>query len=84
MNGELHRMDEPAMEYANGDKRWFINSKLHRVDGPAVEYDSGSKEWWIDDKKYFKKDFNKIIKEAKALPLELRLIDPRWWVREMK
>ena len=27
LNGNLHREDGPACEYANGDKRWYIDGK---------------------------------------------------------
>jgi hypothetical protein len=92
----LHREDGPAMEWADGfSKQWFLNGKLHRIDGPAVEwatgdkqwsveYADGDKEWWIDNKEYSEKDFDQITKEVKALPLELKLTDPRDWVREWK
>jgi len=36
-NGELHREDGPAIEYANGNKFWYKNGELHREDGPAIE-----------------------------------------------
>ena len=45
-DGKFHREDGPAVEWANGDKSWYINDKLHRTDGPAIEYASGSKEWY--------------------------------------
>ena len=45
----LHREDGPAVEYANGNKEWYINDKLHREDGPAVEYINGYKAWWLND-----------------------------------
>ena len=45
--GRLHRIDGPAVEYANGDKAWHLDGKLHRVGGPAIEYRSGSKEWFL-------------------------------------
>jgi hypothetical protein len=45
-----HREDGPAIEYASGDKSWFINGKLHRENGPAVEYANGDKEWCINGK----------------------------------
>lgn len=32
----LHREDGPAIEYASGDKEWWLNNVLHREDGPAV------------------------------------------------
>lgn len=47
---ELHREDGPAVEWANGDKVWWINDKRHRLDGPAIEWASGHKEWWINNK----------------------------------
>jgi hypothetical protein len=83
LNGKLHRVDGPAIE-ADKFKKWYVNGKLHRVDGPAQEYSNGDRRWWIDDQRLYKKDFDQTIQEAKALPLELRLTDPRWWVREMK
>ena len=45
--GKLHREDGPAVEYADGDKAWFLHGKLHREDGPACEYADGSKFWYL-------------------------------------
>ena len=45
-NGKFHRLDGPAIEYADGDKAWYQNGKLHRLDGPAVEFANGDDEWW--------------------------------------
>jgi len=49
-NGELHRLDGPAYEYANGSKEWWVNGKRHRVDGPAIEFQDGYKAWLLNDK----------------------------------
>ena len=49
--GKLHRLDAPAIEYANRNKLWYQEGKLHRLDGPAVEYASGTREWWINGEK---------------------------------
>jgi len=49
-NGKLHREDGPAIEFANGNKYWWIDGKRHREDGPAIEYNNGNKEWWINGK----------------------------------
>ena len=49
LNGQYHREDGPACEYANGTKRWYLNGKLHREDGPAIEYADGTKRWWLND-----------------------------------
>ena len=27
LNGQLHREDGPAVEYANGDKYWYLNGQ---------------------------------------------------------
>ena len=32
-NGELHRENGPAVEYANGDKYWFLNDRLYKIQG---------------------------------------------------
>jgi hypothetical protein len=57
---------------------------FHRIDGPAVEFGEEWGRWYIDNKEISKKDFDTVIQEVKSLPLEFRLTDPRWWVREMK
>jgi len=48
----LHRLDGPAIEYANGTKGWYIDGKCHRLDGPAIEYPDGSKSWYVDGKRH--------------------------------
>ena len=53
-DGDRHRIDGPAIEYANGYKAWWINGKLHREDGPAVEYADGSKEWYQNGQRHRK------------------------------
>jgi hypothetical protein len=45
-NDQRHRIDGPAVEWANGDKEWWQNGQRHRTDGPATEYVDGRKEWW--------------------------------------
>jgi hypothetical protein len=65
-NGELHRTDGPAVEYAGGGKFWFQNGMKHRIDGPAIEYRDGTKYWYkngevhrIDGPAYCDKDGTK-------------------------
>jgi hypothetical protein len=41
-----HKVDGPAVEYADGSNEWYINGKRHREGGPAVEYADGFKEWY--------------------------------------
>jgi len=46
----LHRVDGPAIEYADGRKDWFIDGKRHREDGPACEWVNGDTSWYFDGK----------------------------------
>ena len=48
-DGQLHREDGPAIEYADGSKFWYLNGELHREDGPAID-EYGSKYWYINGK----------------------------------
>ena len=47
LNGERHREDGPAIEYAGGDKCWYLNDQLHREDGAAIEYANGDIKYWF-------------------------------------
>ena len=47
LNGQLHRIDGPAIEHANGTKDWYKHGKLHREDGPALEH-NGTKIWYLN------------------------------------
>jgi len=49
---QLHRLEGPAVEYADGYKAWWFDGKRHRLDGPAVEYANGYKAWWVEDKRH--------------------------------
>ena len=49
-NGELHRLDGPAVIYANGTEEWYQNGELHRDDGPAVINADGTEEWFKNGK----------------------------------
>ena len=44
--GQLHRLDGPAIERADGTKYWYQNGLRHRTDGPAIERANGTKEWF--------------------------------------
>ena len=52
LNGELHRIDGPAIERLNGTKLWYLNGKYHRVDGPAVEDSNGYKAWFLNGERH--------------------------------
>jgi hypothetical protein len=47
---KFHRLDGPAIEYADGTKSWYCDGKLHRTDGPAIEYADGNKCWCVNGK----------------------------------
>jgi len=61
-NGNLHRTDGPAIEYANGAKSWYIDANLHRTNGPAIEYANGDKRWFLNGNEY---SFDKFVIKAK-------------------
>jgi hypothetical protein len=64
-NGQLYRVDGPAIDHVNGDKVWFQHGKLHRVDGPAVEWSNGYKHWFYQDKHIdcqSQQEFEKLLK----------------------
>ena len=58
LNGQRHREDGPAREFANGTKFWFLNGQLHREDGPAVEWANGIKVWYLNGKELTEQEFN--------------------------
>jgi hypothetical protein len=50
--GQLHRLNGPAVGWANGTKLWYQNGQLHRIDGPAVEYADGDKHWYQNGQRH--------------------------------
>jgi hypothetical protein len=48
LNGQFHRTDGPAVEYADGTKVWYLNGQYHREDGPAIEFADGTKQWYLN------------------------------------
>ena len=66
LNNNFHRVDGPAIEWADGTKSWYLNGKLHRVDGPAIECADGSKYWYLNDKEYTEANWLKQTQKIKA------------------
>ena len=62
--GQLYRVDGPAIEYSNGDKYWYINGQCHREDGPAIEYHN-RKKWWINGQRYSEDDWQQELANIK-------------------
>ena len=52
LNGQFHREDGPAIEYANGTKYWYINGLLHREDGPAIDWPDRTAIWYIKNNRH--------------------------------
>ena len=50
-SGQPHRLDGPAVEWADGTREWWVEGRRHRLDGPAVEWADGTTEFWRDDVK---------------------------------
>jgi hypothetical protein len=51
--GKHHRLDGPAIEWANGrNKEWWQNGKHHRLDGPAIDWPGIAQEWWQNGKRH--------------------------------
>jgi hypothetical protein len=84
LNGERHREDGPAVIFPSGTREWWMYGKVHRVNGPAIEHNDGDRSWWINGERLSYEEFWHQIFQVEQLPLELKLIDPRWWVRDMK
>ena len=59
--GQLHRLNGPAIECANGDKAWFKDGRRHREDGPAIEHANGDK-WWYRNGRQHREDGPAIIR----------------------
>ncbi|AFU69171.1 hypothetical protein P700755_002397 [Psychroflexus torquis ATCC 700755] len=65
----FHREDGPAVEYANGDKYWFINDVRHREDGPAIENFNGVKWWYLNGKEYTEQEHKFKMRDRKLKEL---------------
>ena len=60
LDGEKHREDGPAVEWANGYKAWYLNGKKHREDGPAVVDANGDEYWYLKGIQINKEDVMEI------------------------
>ena len=71
LNGNLHRIDGPAVERADGTKEWWLNGQFHRSDGPAVEWANGSTEWRLNGKAI---SWQELFHQANDPETELRIL----------
>jgi len=82
----LYSKENGKQEFTEDEWTNFNTSRLtwHNLNGPAIDFGDGYKAWYIDGQGLTEMQFNKAIREIKDMPLVLRLVDPRWWVREYK
>jgi hypothetical protein len=52
LNGQRHREDGPAVEWASGNRYWYFNGEIHREDGPAIEQANGDRYWCLNGRLY--------------------------------
>jgi len=70
-NGQQHREDGPAIEWADGTKSWWINGRRHREDGPAIEHaKNGDKEWYINGEPLSEQEFIKRTQSVVELTIQ--------------
>ena len=79
-NSDQLYIEVPSQHSFSYDKVYI---KPHSMEGLAIT--SGwAKGYWLDGKLFRSKtEWKQTIEEARALPLELKLTDPRQWVREL-
>jgi len=73
LDGEKHREDGPAVEYADGSYEWWVNGEIHHEGGPAAYYKHNNKihQYWYSYGKIHRFDGPAVIKTNDT---------PRWWI----
>lgn len=54
---KLHRLDGPAVIWADGTQMYYVDGKRHRTDGPAVIWANGTQEYYVDGKRLTPEEF---------------------------
>ena len=54
LNGELHRGDGPAVEYADGTKSWYLNDEIIVSTGPDIEKALFCLSAYLQDQQYLR------------------------------
>ena len=76
--------------YSEWQKKAPLDRTYHRLDGPSAVFNTDAGVhvknifWDIEGESFTKEEYNQLIREVRDMPLVLRLIDPRKWVREYK
>ena len=68
-NNNLHRVNEPAIEWYDGNKEWWIHGSRHRENGPAIYWINNYKRWFLNNKEYTESEF--YLQISKFLYLEM-------------
>ena len=80
-NGQLHRLDGPAIVRADGTQLWCQNNKLHRFDGPAIIRADGTQLWFVKGKDItedLSRYFNKDLSRESLTKSELLIFKLKW------
>ena len=57
LNGERHRIGNPAMITRTNTRFWFERDRYHRIDGAAVEWNDGGKWFYLDGIRFTEEDY---------------------------
>ena len=72
LNGELHRLDGPAIEFFDGTKEWYLNGVMHREDGPAIELSNGRKIWYLHGKELSEEEHLELVSKENQIKILFR------------
>jgi hypothetical protein len=73
LNGELHRVDGPAV-IGLGEVRWMQHGKFHREGGPAVKWEDGSEFWYLHGKMH----------RLDGPALKMNDVEDEWWIDDRR
>jgi hypothetical protein len=68
-NGYLHREGEPAIEYTNGTRIWYLAGHIHREDGLAIVWHDGAESWYLNDVEYTEQEYKYEMRSVKLKQL---------------
>ena len=78
-DGNIHRLDGPAVIWVDGYKEWWVNGRHHRLDGPAIEWHDGRMSWYVNGIYYTDfKDFQEAgnLSDEDMMVLRLKYGEP--------
>ena len=57
LNGNRHRIGNPAMITRMNTRLWFEDDHYHRTDGFAIEWNDGGGKYFLNGKEYTEEDY---------------------------